>query len=849
MIRPMAFTLTVLLVSALTCFAQEEKRPERMEQAGNSDERNEQAATTTQPGDQKPRLPGMSPDGLMVLHNQWSLNPTGHHILLGDFPVNIALHPKGRLAAVLHCGQSTHEVIVVDLKERKITSRVTIPEAFYGICFNADGSQLFASGGEYDVVHHWRVDAEGLLFEHKKIRIVPQEESFVVGGVTMSADGNEIYACGPWGDKLAIASLDEKTEPRFISFDKDSYPYAALRATSDNRLFVSLWGGAAVAVVDVAEGKVTGRWETPSHPTEMVLSPDEKTLYVACSNSNNVAVLDVTSGKTLEVINSALFPSAPTGSTPNSLALSHDGAILLVANADNNNLAVINVATRGQARPLGFIPTSWYPTSVRFDRKGNILVAGGKGISARANRQGPQPGVHGIREYIGSLHTGSLSWIDFPKPDALAQFTAEAYRCSPLREGSIVAAKPREKDNPIPEAVGGLSPIKHCIYVVKENRTYDQVLGDMTEGNGDASICIFPEEVTPNHHALAREFVLLDNFYVESEVSADGHEWSMAAYATDFVEKSWPLNYRSQPKTAEIKYPSEGEYDIAIPAGGYIWDRCKEAGVSYRSYGEWVDNGPTPDAPCKAKVPALEGHFDPYFRSYDLKVSDLKRADRFIEELNRFEKEGDMPQFIILRLPNDHTAGTRVGELTPTAYLAQNDLALGKVVEAVSRSRFWKDTAIFVVEDDAQNGSDHVDAHRTVALVVSSWTKRRYVDSSLYSTSSMLRTMELILGLKPMSQFDAAALPMYASFTAKQDLTAYVAKPSRVDLNARNIETAWGAKVSETLDFSVEDAADDLVLNEIVWKSVRGPDSVMPAPVRAGFVFRSGGDQDDDDDD
>jgi hypothetical protein len=286
-----------------------------------------------------------------------------------------------------------------------------------------------------------------------------------------------------------------------------------------------------------------------------------------------------------------------------------------------------------------------------------------------------------------------------------------------------------------------------------------------------------------------------------------------------------------------------------VPAGGYLWDRCKEAGVSYRSYGEWVSNGKKPGEPAKARVPALEGHFDPLFWGFDLKYPDQKRADRFIAELRRFEREGGMPRLSILRLPNDHTAGTRAGQPTPTAFVADNDLALGRVVEAVSKSKFWKETAIFVVEDDAQNGPDHVDAHRTVAFVISPYAKRRFVDSSMYSTTSMLRTMELILGLKPMSQFDAAARPMYESFREKPDLTAYEHVVPAVDLKEKNRRTAWGAGLSEQFDLTREDAADDLLFNEVIWRSVKGADVPMPPPVRAAFVVPRLKKDDKDDDD
>jgi hypothetical protein len=279
-----------------------------------------------------------------------------------------------------------------------------------------------------------------------------------------------------------------------------------------------------------------------------------------------------------------------------------------------------------------------------------------------------------------------------------------------------------------------------------------------------------------------------------------------------------------------------------------LWDRARAKGVSYRSYGEFVANGATPDEPATTKVEALQGHFDPLFRSYDLDYPDVNRADRFLVELAEFERTGELPRLIVLRLPNDHTYGTRVGKPTPTAMVADNDLALGRLVEGLSQSRFWKEMAIFVVEDDAQNGSDHVDAHRTVALAISPYIKRGSVDSTLYTTSSMLRTMELILGLEPMSQFDAAARPMFASFTSTPDVAPYECRPVPVDMQELNLPDAPGARLSETLDLSREDAADDLVFNEIIWKAVKGADSMMPPPVRAAFVLpRSEPDDDDDD--
>jgi DNA-binding beta-propeller fold protein YncE len=793
-------------------------------------------------------LPGITPAGTILLPNQWSLRPAGKQLALGDFPVNIALHPDGKYLAVLHAGYGAHEVAVVHLaagKER-ITCRVPLPQTFCGLTFSPDGQRLYASGGEFEVVHAFTFD-DGLLGHRREIAVAGLKEKFVVGGLATDRKGETLFVAGPWGNAVRIVPVSDPDKRRHIALPKGSYPNVCLPDRDGKRLFVSLWGGAGVAVVDLGEGTVTATWQTDSHPTELALSPDGKTLYVACANSTRVNVLDAASGKALETIHCALYPAAPSGNTPSSLCLSPDGQMLFVANADSNNLAVFNVAERGKAKALGFIPTGWYPTSVRYNRADKRLyVANGKGLTSRANPQGPGPGANRnlgpIYQYIGGLMRGTLGIIGLPTPEKMGEYSKEAYKLSPLRRGAAVVDSGWTRGNPIPRKLGEKSPIQHVLYIIKENRTYDQVFGDIPEGNGDPSLCLFPAKVTPNHHRLVRQFVLLDNLYVEGEVSADGHQWSMGAYATDWVEKVWPLTYRGSPTKKLDIYPSEGAFpNVETPAGGYLWDRAKEAGVSYRSYGEWVKEGKKnkdgsfEDATPLAK--ALEGHIDPKFRGWDMDYPDVKRAERFIDELKRFEKTGEMPRLTILRLPNDHTSGTRVGSLTPRANVADNDLALGMVVEAVSKSKFWKSTAIFVIEDDAQNGPDHVDAHRTVALVVSPYTKRRFVDSTMYSTSSMLRTMELILGLKPMSQFDAAAQPMYHSFTGKPDFTPYQHVRPDVDLNEKNKPGAWGAKQSAQLRFDEADAADDLVLNEVIWRSVKGPNSPMPAPVRAGFFI------------
>jgi hypothetical protein len=495
------------------------------------------------------------------------------------------------------------------------------------------------------------------------------------------------------------------------------------------------------------------------------------------------------------------------------------------------------------------VPLGWYPTSIRVSPDGKrVYAANGKGSGgSAANPEGPRPGGSTpttLDQYIGSMFRGSLSVFAVPERGELARTSEAAYACSPLEAAAKVRESgDRPEGSPIPARVGDPSPITHCVYIIKENRTYDQVLGDDPRGNGDENLCLFPEKVTPNHHALACEFVLLDNFYVESEVSADGHEWSMGAYATDFVERTWPVTYGGRGKgklasgkTVGLAYPSEGAFLVAYPEGGYLWDLARAAGISYRSFGEFVINAPTTDEPATTKVEALQGHFDPYYRSYDLDYRDVDRAKRFLVELARFEKEGEMPRLVVISLPNDHTSGARAGKPTPRAYVADNDLALGMVVEGLSRSRFWKSLAIFVVEDDAQNGPDHVDAHRTVAFVLGPWVRRNAVVSELYSTCGMLRTMELILGLPPMSQFDAAARPLYACFATTPDETPYLCREPGWPTDERNEKTGRNARLSERLELAREDAADDILLNRIIWESVKGEGSPMPMPRRAAFV-------------
>ncbi len=544
--------------------------------------------------------------------------------------------------------------------------------------------------------------------------------------------------------------------------------------------------------------------------------------------------------KPIEVISTAMHRMAPVGSTPNALAL--DAGTLFVANADNNNIAVINVEDHEGSKVQGFIPAPWYPSALTIspDRK-SLYVGSSKGMGGYSNLQGPTSPLleGGTRKHIGALQRGSVGIVPLGNlKSALRGYTKQAMANSPYNDELLAKALPA-KSGPsiVPSEVGAGSPIKHVIYIIKENRTYDQVFGDIKKGNGDPRLCIFGRKVTPNQHKLAEEFVLLDNLFCDGEVSVDGHSWSNSAYATDFNEKRWPPQYGGN--SAAVSGPEE------TPSSGHMWDLAARKGLTYRSYGEYaarVSDGSQMDA--RAGVSALIGHVSPKFRLPGMRDTDNVKV--FLDEFADFEKNYDspdpnkrLPNFAVMSLGENHTRGTTPGAHTPVACVANNDWAVGQLVDRVTHSKYWPETAIFIIEDDAQNGPDHVDARRTAGLVISPYTKRQAVDSTLYSTSSMLRTMQLLLGLPPMTQYDAAATPMYASFSVKPDLTPFVHVDAQVDVNAKNTATAWGVRESLAMNFSEYDLAPEFELNEIIWKSVRGARSEMPLPQRRFHLLAS----------
>ena len=774
---------------------------------------------------------------------------------IGDLPLAMVESADGRSLIITNNGYVRPSLTVVDLKTFTVRGRVPLGDAWLGLAWSPDRTRLYSSGAADNTVEEFRFE-KGRLTKASSLPIAERDkggETFI-GGVAVSPDGGRLYAVNVLG--LTLSSVDPVTcEVRSVPLPAE--PYTCLVPPDGRTVLVSLWGGAKVLVFDAETLAPAGEIPVGEHPNAMALSPDGARLFVACANTNAVWVVDLSSRTAKEQISIALYPNAPPGSTPNGLGLSPDGATLLVANADNNTVAVADVSRPGESRVAGFIPSGWYPTAAAFSGDGSrVFVLSGKGLTSSPNPRGRQPAVPAADgQYIGALLQGSLSVLPAPGPAALAAYTRTVYAVTPYSDATRLSPARAPLRSPVPRRVGGSSPIKHVFYVIRENRTYDQVLGDMPEGNGDPTLCLFGEDVTPNAHALARAFVLLDNFYVNAEVSYDGHAYSTGAYATDAVEKMWPMNYASRGG----RYLSEGggamrnAYgNVTAPASGYIWDACIRAGVSVRSYGEFVED-PNPArerrsdkggagefqsglGPYKASVPGLEGRIAPFYPPFDLSIPDMRRVEKWLTEFRQYEKDGNLPSLSIIRLGGDHTAYVREGFPTPRAMIAENDQALGRLVEEISASRYWKDSAIFILEDDAQNGPDHVDAHRSIALVASPWARRRGVDSTLLTTCGMLRTIELILGIPPMSQCDASATPMYRAFQSKPDPGPYRRREARVSIDEMNDPASAGAAVSLLMNLDEADRVPDVGANEILWKAVRGQDCPMPPPVRAAFV-------------
>lgn len=784
------------------------------------------------------QFPSLLGKGVILLPNGWKIQPAGKHIPLDDLPLEMAQSPDGQFLIVTNNGYSPPILSVIDLRQFRVNDRVKVKNAWLGLAMSSDGSTVYSSTGGNAEIQTFDFK-NGKLTEKSFIKLdKPNPKSFV-GGIVLSPDGKRLYAVQILGNTLHEIDSTSGSILRTITLDAE--PYTLITTSDGKKIYVSLWGGAKVLEIDSESFKITRAIEVGEHPNAMQFSKDGNRLFVACGNTNSVWVIDLQKGTAQEQISVALYPHAPAGATPSGLGISPDGSTLLVTNSDNNAVAVVDISQPGQSKVKGFIPSGWYPTAACFTRDGKkILILSGKGLTSTANPRGPED-----PNYIGQLLLGTLSMLVVPNDEQLALYTQRVYALTPYSDAIRLTPAHAPQNSPIPSKVGDKSPIKYIFYILRENRTYDQVLGDMEKGNGDPNICLFCEDITPNAHAIAREFVLLDNFYVDAEVSADGHAFSMGAYANDFIEKTWPMNYadRGADYLTEGRGPQRTPYgNIAAPPRGYLWDAAKRAGVTVRNYGIWGHRGDVVDEDSGQGevipfIENLKGILSPEYPPWDLRTSDNKRIDVWLKEFRKFEQEGKMPQLSIIQLPSDHTAGTSPGYPTPRAMVAENDNALGRLVEIISKSRFWKESAIFVLEDDAQDGPDHVDAHRSVGLIISPYVRKGTVDSTMYTTSGFLRTMELILGIEPMTQFDAAATPAYAAFQSQPDLSPYNAKPPRISLEEKNRADAYGAKESMAMNFEEVDQIPMREMNEILWKSVKGVNSKMPPPVRSAFVY------------
>ncbi|MGN6505916.1 MAG: bifunctional YncE family protein/alkaline phosphatase family protein [Tepidisphaeraceae bacterium] len=798
--RPIAVTLA--LVAALSCV-----------QISRAD------APATVGGatwDQLPDLP--MPGGAKMLPNGWKLSPAGRSTqLAGDMPTAMVLTPDQKFVLTATGGYNEHGISVVELATGKMVDHVAVPATFAGMCIDRTGTHVRLSPGGFSnstTLYAFRFDNGQLRKEAGfDVAALPAARRFI-GGLACNADG-AVFIANVGENRIYKASADGKQ----ASSTEVGYRPCAIRLSPDEQMLaVANWGDESIDLLSAADLKHVFKVKVGSHPAAVEWSSDGR-VFVANAGGDTVSVVDAHSGRVMETIRTSLDFQIPVGSTPLAMAVDRVGKRLYVANADNNDVAVVDIADRDESRVLGFIPTGWYPCALAISGDGKKLCIGtGKALDAFVPNKPPT--------YIGRLLTGHVSIVDAPTEATLAGYTRQVLANTPRPRTANELTK--SQADTLASAFG---KIKHVIYVIKENRTYDQVFGDIPKGNGDPSLCMFGRKVTPNHHALAENWVLLDNLYCNGEVSVDGHAWCDAAYASDFTQRSWTNTYSKRPGL-------DADDRLNRQPGGYIWDNAIAHGLSFMSYGEGASFLATPDtAPDVDDDDAIKGGaFSKAWQKGSWKMGagleDYERMKVFIDDLKAAEKTGNWPALTVMSLPEDHTAGRRVGKKTPDACVASNDLALGQLVEAVSHSRFWPETAIFVIEDDAQNGQDHVDAHRTIGLVISPYVKRGTVDHTMYTTASMIRSIELMLHLPPMTQYDAAATPMFASFMLTPDTHPYTALPAQIDLNATNPKKNPGAQASAALDWSDLDRADPDKLNAILWQWFK-PNLPVPAPVRS----------------
>ncbi len=727
------------------------------------------------------------------------LDAAGEAVELGSLPINLVLAPCGERAVVVLSGWREQGIQIIDLKARKVTQTLRQDGAFYGAAFSPDGRTLYVSGGNTDTVfvYAWKDGTASLTNKLVLAKAKTQDGTGTSypAGVAVSANGKFIYVAEDVGDQLAV--VDAATGEVVQRFPTDHYPYG-VAVGGDGHVWVSAWGSSTISEFRaLADGTLNyiGRIEAGRHPSAMSLSRSR--LYVALSGSDQVAIVDLKSRAVGGYLHDSAPGAPPEGSTPNALALSSDGKRLLVAEADNNAIASFDVASGSM---LGRIPTDWYPTAVA-ESGGQLLVVSAKGLGTHANPDGPVPLTNWPDENptgytLGQLN-GTLRLLPAViSPEQLAGFSRRVAAANHWQQRASSTRR--------------YPPFRHVIYIIKENRTYDQVLGDMKEGDGDPNLVYFGEALTPNHHELARRFGLFDRFFVNAEVSSQGHIWSTAAYVTNYGEKVVPSAYAGK------RGDPDGE-EADEPERGFLWTLAIRKGITFRDYGEMVKGNP--GWPVTQRDVAAD--VNPDYVPFDLTTLDQKRADVWIAEFQRYVRDGNMPQLEVMHLPNDHLAAGRPGKCTPRACMADNDLALGRIVQTLSHSPYWKDTVIFVVEDDAQAGPDHTDSHRAPFFAISAYSRpgtlHRFVN-----TTDVVAAIEDILGMGRLSKFDYFSRSLADIFAATPDLRPYDPIIPRQDLNEKNAAGTAAARMSEGLDLSGPDRVDDQFYNRILWQMLKG---------------------------
>ncbi len=754
-------------------------------------------------------VPGSLPDGSTLLPSGWRIRPAGRAVPVGTLPLNLVTLSDGSII-VTNDGYGENSLMRIDPVRAQVVWRVPLPAAWLGLARTGREwrDTVWASGGPTNRVYRFAWQG-GASWIRDSVALADSGAKLYPAGLALLPRQSLVAVVGNLSDSVYF--IDATTLQRRGAVAVGHRPYTAVGDNSS--LYVSNWGDSTVTVIDLSVSPPVRRSVifVGPHPSALALHGAE--LLVALAGANGVARVDLATGQVREQLSVALAPHAPPGSDPNALALSPDGRTLYVAMSGSNAVAVVRLGAKGM-RVAGLIPAGWYPSAVAASADGRTLyIANGKGNGSGANTDGT---------YIGNVIRGSVSIVPLPDSVGLRRSTTQVYALSPFSNARL-GATVRPSDRP-PE-------LKHVVYIIRENRTYDQVLGDVARGNGDARLAIFDNAVTPNAHAIARRWVLFDNFYVNGEVSADGHEWTDRAFASDYNEKTWPQIYSNR-REWDL---TSGE-DLANPGGTYLWDVAQRNRLWVVNFGEMTesDDDSTRTRTGRTNIPGLKDITAANYPGFVLAIADTTRARLFADSVTSWDGQGRFPDLVIMWLPRDHTMGRQASRPTPRAMVADNDLALGLIVERLSASPAWPSLALFVLEDDAQNGPDHVDAHRSVLLVASPYARRDAVDSTFYTTASVLRSIEQILGLPPLSQYDAGATPLWNAFARRLDATPFAHLPNTWSLDELN-PTAFRSRIP-TRDLAEADEADEMELNREIWESVH-PGSAPP-PVRQAWVIR-----------